>query len=79
MKKVGGQVQAKVLNSQVVKEKEEVQGISHLKQLSKLGVHLRQLSYGQQNNVKITNDIKNCEQLALNMDLELHEKKIGGE
>jgi hypothetical protein len=57
--------------------KKDVQGISHLKQLSKLGVHLRHMSHsnGQQVSNKLASDINNFENLALEMDLQLHENK----
>lgn len=56
-----------------------MQGISHLKQLSKLGAHLRQISFSHQGtNKKMASEIKNCENLALEMDLQLHEKKMAG-
>ena len=47
-----------------------VNGISHLKQLSKHGQQLRKM--GQNKNLQ-----KKCENLALTMDLELHEKNGG--
>lgn len=54
-----------------------MQGITHLKQLSQMGVHLWQLS--SHNNLpeqKMQKEIHNFENLALNMDLELHVKQL---
>ena len=58
--------------------KNQIRNITDLKQVSKHGAHLRQISkqFQQYNTIKTQKDITNCENLALNMDLELHEKEI---
>ena len=54
-----------------VRTTQEVQGIGHLKQLSKYGSHMRHMSFGQQLPKTVQRELNDFDNLALEMDLKL--------